>query len=166
MIRAFRTTVTAERLREALAYDRETGIFTWKVRPNRRIRLGSKAGADSMGYAVIKLDGYIYRANRLAWLYVRGRWPQWDIDHINGVTSDDSFANLRDVSKTVNQQNQRRPQKHNKTGFLGVSLTQYGYCAQISADGEHHFLGHFETPEEAHSAYLKAKRELHDGCTI
>lgn len=160
--------ITAHEVREALAYDAETGVFTWRAdRKN-----GSKAGAEAggigpRGYRIIHLSGGIRRAHRLAWLYVIGEWPAGSVDHINGIITDNRFSNLRDVPQTFNVQNQRRAQASNALGILGVYQNQRGgYCAKIRANGRNIHLGTFESAELAHAQYLAAKRDLHPGCTI
>jgi hypothetical protein len=107
-------------------------------------------------------------AHRLAWFLSFGCWPVGEIDHINGVDSDNRLSNLRDVSKSINQQNKRRPRVDNKSGFLGVHFHKAGkaWVAQITHKGTAHYLGIYKTPEEAHEVYLQAKRSLHEGCTI
>lgn len=155
--------LTAARLRELLHYDPDTGVFTWiKSRSNRRTS-GLETGPNlHRGYRRVRLDGHLYMAHRLAWLYVYGRWPQQCIDHINGVKSDNRIANLRDVSHSENLQNQRNLRSDNSSGFPGVSPAGAGrWQAHIKASGVHFFLGHFVHAGDAHAAYLEAKARLH-----
>lgn len=165
--------LTAKRLRELIHYDPKTGVFTWRNVYRRGMKFhGKQAGSDGGGgYVRIKIGDGSYHAGRLAWLYVNGRWPRQWIDHINGNPSDNRIANLRDVSKKMNAQNRRRPYKNNTHGFLGVCIQrQRGrvrWTARIHVHGEgQRYLGYFMTPESAQLAYLKAKRQLHPGCTI
>ena len=41
-----------------------------------------------------------------------------------------------------------------------------GYAAKIMKNGNTTYLGKHRTPEKAHAAYLKAKRTMHEGCSI
>lgn len=52
------------------------------------------------------------------------------------------------------------------TGFLGVEIKRSRFAARICLDGKRVSLGVFDSPEEAHFAYLMAKRKIHKGCTI
>ena len=161
--------LTAARLRELLHYNPDTGVFTWRFgRP--KAAAGAVAGCTKPdGYIVIGVDGFLYRAHRLAWLYMMGAWPSNYVDHINGTPSDNKWANLRDVRQETNLQNQRRATGKNKTsGLLGVCFHKRmnKWHAQIKVSGKQHTVGYFESPEEAGEAYLEAKRQLHPGCTI
>jgi hypothetical protein len=164
--------ITHAELLRLLHYDPESGIFTRKEQRGRE-QAGSVAGGlSAYGYHSMVIDYRRYKNHRLAWFYVHGRWPQGDIDHINGDRSDNRIANLREVSRSVNLQNQRKANQRNKSGFLGVALmsarklSRRPYVATIKANGKLLHLGRFATAEEAHSAYLSKKRELHEGCTI
>ena len=97
---------------------------------------------------------------------MRGTWPNLQIDHINGVKDDCRWSNLREVDGFLNMQNQRRPMRDNKVGFLGVVRTGRRFRASIGAGGKHRGLGTFDTPELAHAAYIAAKRKLHPGGTL
>lgn len=107
-------------------------------------------------------------AHRVAWAFVTGVWPGDQIDHIDGDKTNNRFANLRDVSQTVNMQNQRRPYSNNKIGLAGVYRHKANgrIYSQIRVSKKLVHLGYFDTPEQASEAFLKAKRELHPGCTI
>lgn len=164
-----RARISADRLQSLLRYDAETGRFTWLVSPRYGINAGDEAGFvdSSNGYRKIRIDGTRYGAHQLAWLYATGRWPEHEIDHINGERADNRFANLRDVPRQINAQNQRRARRDSKySGLLGVTfyngrwVAQIGHCKQVIR------LGRFRSKDEAHAAYVAAKRQLHEGCTL
>jgi hypothetical protein len=101
--------LTAERLRELLHYDPDTGVFTWLRVKGRRVRVGALSGkANGGGYFQIGVDGRIYYAHRLAWLYVHGEWPVASIDHVNCDRCDNRLANLRPATKAQNAANARK----------------------------------------------------------
>jgi hypothetical protein len=154
--------LTRERLKELLNYDPETGMFTWAASPNRNDLIGKPAGGvTERGYIKIRIDGIKHRAHRLAWLYVHGKWPEDRIDHINGDSTDNRICNLREAKQFENGQN-RKASKSSAAGLLGVSKQAYGkWVAVICLHRKRHHLGSFDTPEEAHEAYAKAKAEMH-----
>ena len=167
--------LTAERLREVLSYDPETGVLRWRM-ARRGVGVGMVAGNKKPdGYIRIGVDYRMYKAHRLAWLHFYGRWPVSEIDHINGVRDDNRMANLRDVSRQVNGQNQRKarhmavPSPFN-TGLLGThfDLKRQLFVAQINdpGTGKKKHLGAYTTAAEAHAAYLKEKRKIHEGNTL
>ena len=158
---------TAEQVLEHLAYDPETGHF-YRTKNGPGVRAGQLAGTSNPdGRREISVFNRKIKAARLAWLVTTGEWPKGEIDHINGDPSDNRIVNLRDVSRMVNQQNQRRAKSSNKSGLLGVKTNKTGKCsANIVLEGKKIFLGMFDTPYQAHVAYLAAKRRLHEGCTI
>lgn len=164
-----RSALTAQRVKELLSYDPETGKLKW-VSTGKGRRLDRVAGSpDRHGYLQTRIDGQIYFNHRLIWLHVYGEWPRNVIDHINGNPSDNRIENLRDVSRKVNQENQRKAASSNKTtGLLGASLHKATgkFVASIQVDGDKRYLGLHETPEQAHQTYINAKRELHEGATV
>ena len=159
--------VTRKRLKELLRYNEATGAFYWNV-PRPGLRKGTRAGGNKDGYTVIRLDWVLYRAALLAWFYVTGRWPKNDIDHRNGKRSDDRFSNLRDVTRSVNLQNQRVAKSNNKVGVLGVAghKGKGKYRAAIRVGGKQMHLGLFDTVSAAEKAYLKAKQAYHTGTHV
>ena len=131
--------LTQERLKHLLDYDPETGVFTRRVRTSNRIMVGQIAGTvHSKGYLCIDIDGRKYFAHRLAWLYVHGRWPKQQIDHINGNRSDNRLCNLREASHAENQHNRRRKNKNNTSGVPGVfwNTNRRKWEARICVDGK------------------------------
>lgn len=146
-----------------LDYDPETGVFRWRETCGRRKTVaGQIAGTvkKSTGYRVMKFRQKPYRANRLAWLIVTGAWPTHQVDHRNGVRSDDRWSNLRAATPSQNRANGRR-RSDNASGFKGVRKTASGrWNATIQCVATKRRLGTFDTPEEAHAAYLAAAREV------
>jgi hypothetical protein len=154
--------LSVERLREALSYDADTGLFTWRILRRGHFQ-GSIAGSlDKDGYRMITIDGSPYRAARLAWLYVYGCWPVGLVDHKNRVCDDDRIANLRESTNAQNQHN-TGPQVTNTSGFKGVAWNKGcdKYQATIRVDGRRIFLGYFDTPEAAHDVYRIAAFRYH-----
>jgi hypothetical protein len=155
--------LTAERLRELLSYDPETGLFTWKVRRNGFVKAGSTAGTvGTGGYVYIRLDNRPFMAHRLAWFFSFGEWPAQHIDHINGVPSDNRLSNIRPCSRHENMQNTAK-YKNNTTGLSGAYLDKKRGCftSVITHQGKQTFLGTFASAELAHAAYIEAKARLH-----
>lgn len=166
------TILTVARLREVLHYDPETGIFTRKVRTAQRHQVGDRAdfivtSGGQKGYYRVTVDSVRYMAHRLAWFYVHGAWPVEDIDHWDGDRGNNRIGNLRDVTNQINRENMRKARKDNKSGFLGVTTHAPGvYRASVHKDGKRIHIGLYDNPEEAHEAYLVAKRKHHEGCTV
>lgn len=163
--------LTQKHLMRRLHYNPETGVFTWKHRDdqdreqdnlswNKRYA-NTRSGTISSngGYRHICIDGIVRRASRLAWLYMTGEWPVGEVNHINGIRSDDRFANLRDVTPTQRSQNTRGKIK-NRAGLKGVIERQYKhitrYQTDIRVNGKKIYLGSYDTAEEAYAAYCKA----------
>lgn len=160
--------LTAERLRELLDYDRETGVFTWAAAARSIRQHGRVAGCAKGARVLIGVCGRQYFAHRLAVLHVTGSWPTAHVDHRSGESSDNRWTNLRDVSPSVNAQNQRRAHKGSVSRFLGVywRKDRKKWQATITVNRRPIHLGLFEREEDAGAAYLEAKRRLHEGCTI
>ncbi len=157
-----------ERLIELFDYDPDTGVFIRKV-ATANVKAGKITGSvNTGGHLGFRVDRRMYLAHRLAWFYVYGEWPDSQIDHINGVKTDNRIENLRKATYSINAQNLRNARKDNKTGFLGVCWKKSSkkFIAQIQIAGRVCHLGMFETAEKAHEAYITAKRKHHIGCTI
>ena len=136
-----------------LAADSPTGL-RWKIEHSKRAPAGAVAINGKTGrYATGSIQGRSVSAHRAVHYLATGEWPPM-VDHRNGNTRDNVPSNLRSSDQQQNQ--------HNRKGR--------GYCwdkrvgrwlASISLDGRSRFLGHYDTPEEARSAYLQAKAVLH-----
>ena len=155
--------VSPERVREILDYDPQTGRFRWKRREengawwNGRYAGTVAGGCDSKGYRRIAIDNRGHRAHRLAWVWVTGRWPDREVDHIDGNRANNAWANLRLASTAQNRANSR-VHKDNVAGMKGVSryLNYTLWRARIYVRGKDIALGYFKSPEEAQAAYQAA----------
>lgn len=150
--------ITAKRAREVLIYDKAKGEFRWRITRTNRVQAGRVAGhiCPIHGYRTISIDGRKYYAARLAFLMVKGRWPNPEIDHRDNDRANDRWANLREATKS--QQSMNRPARRDSVnGLKGVALRTDGkYQAQI-----HAHLGVFRTAMAAHLAWRRAAKILH-----
>jgi hypothetical protein len=134
--------LTQEELKQILDYNPETGIFTWKFTSRNGTQAGSEAGSKKYCsiYGIPKcidiyLKGKLYRARKLAWLYVYGEWSYAVIDHENGNPFDNVISNLRLASQSQNNFNQKL-RSDNTTGVKGVGYLKSinGYRARIQTN--------------------------------
>lgn len=163
--------ITAELARILLDYDQSTGIFRWKARARTHFSsdrefnrwntryAGVVAGSPHFsGYIDIGILNQLYRAHHLAWLIVTGAWPFDQIDHINGVRSDNRWSNLRIVTHAENGRNQRIGTR-NKSGKIGVEwhTATRKWKARIMAHGKRIELGYFDNLDDAIAARTAAE---------
>lgn len=164
-----RPAITPAELNQLLEYDPATGRLYWKVQTSSRALVGSEAGSvDKRGYRAVQIYGRRYMAHRIAWALTFGEWPKEEIDHKNGNPADNRLENIRDVSPSENKQNARASHVDSGTGVLGVTYDRRkkAFMSQIYVSGKNKFLGYFDNLQDAHHAYLSAKRELHTGNTL
>jgi len=157
--------ITQKRLKELFEYSPDTGDFIRRVSVNKRFKVGTIAGCvdNSLngGYNRIKIDGRLYRAHRLAFLYMTGEMPKDQVDHINHIRTDNRWKNLVASTKLENSRNQS---KHitNTSGHTGVYWRKDigKWMAFIRIDGKPKSLGRFNDINDAAAARKKAELEL------
>jgi hypothetical protein len=154
-------------LKTVLHYDPLTGVFT-RLKPWGSKLVGSPIGGLSpAGYWQISVNKKTYPAQRLAWAYVYGEWPQGSIDHINQIKTDNRIENLRVINYSLNAHNTPL-RSTNNTGVKGVSLRSLrngrrpnkAWVASIMVNGKRKHLGTFFTLEEAANARANAEKEM------
>jgi hypothetical protein len=123
---------------------------------------------SSNGYCRVGIFGRRIHAHRLIWALVHGKWPAGlDIDHINGIRSDNRLQNLRAVDRSTNLENIKQAKSNNKsTGLLGAYSLGRRFTSRIQVRGKGIYLGVFDTAEQAHAAYIAAKQQHHKGAVF
>jgi hypothetical protein len=161
------TKITHEELLTVLDYDKNTGVFTWKIHTTNT-KIGQIAGnrkENDTWYRLIRYKGKGYLAHRLAWFYVNCEWPNGIVDHIDRDKDNNRIANLRIVTAHENAQNINKhngAKKKNKSKYIGVSRSSTGkWYTRIMAYGKNYYGGSYDTELEAHNAYLELKQKLH-----
>ena len=137
-----------DELVQRVRYVPDTGRF-YSVCSGRRIDRPHQSG-----YRRVTVAGRTYWAHRLAWFYMTRAWPPAEIDHANRARSDNRWPNLRLATHQENSWNKQAK---------GYYRARSRWAAVIEVNGERHYLGRFDSPEEARGAYLAAKAKLHAG---
>ena len=152
---------TAEELRAHLDYNPETGKWTTKPRPIGHINNFGKTRMPAETITLKSKDGKwrMYYAHRLAWLWMTGEWPTHEIDHINNISTDNRWVNLREATHTENNRNKDFLNLLGKSGLIGASFHKGSGLWRATL--KHKTIGYFRTAEEAHEAYKKAALELY-----
>lgn len=151
--------LSIDELREVFSYDPLTGVFHWAS----VMKAGKEAGCvDHLGYLVLTVHRVRYKAHRVAFAFMHGRWPVGIVDHVNGCALDNSAFNIREVTPQQNRQNQRRARSDSKTGIQGVvNAPGNRFAAVLKSGGKRRRIGTFDTAQAAHEAYCAAKRAAH-----
>ena len=159
--------LTAGEVRQRLDYIPSTGAFWWKERPGNAwwnaTHAGKSAGSLSgSGYIYINVHRLPYRAHRLAWMWMTGKWPETEIDHIDGNPSNNAWRNLREASRNENSRN-RHIQRNNSTGTRGVSYNNRRdqWIVRVMVNRHSHFGGWFHDLEGAMRVRNELARRLH-----
>lgn len=136
-------------LHELLDYNPESGCITWKT----GLRTGIDAGSRRQdGYIKLCLRRKQYLGHRVAWAMHYGRWPEYQIDHINGNPRDNRISNLREATNRQNSLNRGR-YKSNTSGHVGVARSGNRWRAYICSGGRQRHLGCFGDRKSASAAY-------------
>lgn len=154
--------LTKEKLKSALNYDNETGIFTWKISSNRKIKINSIAGCFVNGYIRIVFNKKRYLAHRLAWLYTYGYMPKQQIDHINGNRSDNRICNLREANASQNQYN-KKLNLNNTSGVKGVVFDKETkkWRVRITVNKKIISLGYYDNLNDAKTVIENSRIQHH-----
>ena len=152
--------LTPDLLKELFRYDQETGHLVWRVTKSPTAPVGTIAGSvNAKGHVNVQVNKKMYAAHQLVYLMHHGYIPT-EIDHINGVKTDNRIENLRSCTSSQNRGNVGLLCT-NKSGYRGVSLNRRTgfYHAQIKINGKQTYLGRFTSPDEAALAYNTAAKE-------
>ncbi len=111
---------------------------------------------SSQGYTYISIihnkKTHILYAHQFIFYMVYGKIVDC-IDHINGLVDDNRIENIRSVTYKQNQHNQKKAKGYSKSGKK--------WNSQITIDSKTISLGRYDTEQEAHQAYINAKKIYH-----
>jgi len=118
------------------------------------------------GYIRVKISGKRYYAHRIIWEMFHEAIPEGiQIDHIDGDPYNNRIENLRLATQAQNNANRgKQINRPNVSKDLpkGVSYNKAGrYEARITYKNQGHYLGSYDTTEEAYAAYMEAAEILH-----
>lgn len=173
--------LTVPVLREILSYDAETGDLTWKARSAHLFKDGVRGvSAESRartwnarysgrktfvskhpcGYLAGAVFGVSVLSHRVIWALVYGRFPENDIDHINGIRTDNRLSNLRAVSRSENLKN-AKVRCTSRSGVIGVGWHSKNkkWRAYVNDGNRHVSLGYFHNKQDAIDARAAASVE-------
>ena len=99
-------------------------------------------------------------AHRLAWFITYGKWPDLQIDHIDGDRTNNRIDNLRDVDCKTNVWNRNKVRIDSTSGLIGAMPNGNKWIARICRHGVAKYLGNYDTATQAHEVYLKEKANV------
>lgn len=159
-------------IRQLVMYDPFTGIFVWKYRDRKWFKTDTAYKSWNTKYAgktcfnTVDLEGYhigsvlgkkLY-AHRVAWALINNQWPDNEIDHENGIRSDNRYLNLFDKTHKGNGLNQGL-KITNTSGVNGVQWhkNRKKWHASIRIGGKLKHIGVYKNIDEAAQARRKAE---------
>ncbi|MDE2022085.1 MAG: HNH endonuclease [Patescibacteria group bacterium] len=158
---------SADEVFAKFSIDIERGVVTWINPPKYHPRMFLKEAGSfrrshhGKSYCIIKINQRSVKRGYLVFFAQFRRWPSPLLDHINGDSTDDRIANLREATATQNAWNHRSRRKRLPLP-MGVRNTQSGrFQARIVCNGQMFHLGAYATPEEAQAIYKSKRIELY-----
>lgn len=158
--------ITQTRVKELFDFDPLTGILVWRRRPRSDFRRASDCALfgrncegrpsgtlNPDGYLRIQIDGVMYLAHILIWVWNYGSWPEQEIDHRDHVRNNNRLANLVLVTRRENMKN-KKLYANNRSGCPGVYQKKNRWVAVIRVEGLLKHLGSFASKDDA----IRARR--------
>lgn len=142
--------MNSEDVRKQFIYN-DDGTLT-----RRRTGIMVPGSISSNGYPRVLVNGKARKVHRVVFLIHHGHLPKY-IDHIDGDKANNRIENLRECTRSQNQQNTGLL-SNNSSGFKGVSWSKRlkKWFVQLRINGESIHLGFFNNKIEAAEAYDRA----------
>ena len=138
-----------EKLQNLFTYN--NGKLFWKASPCNKAKIGNEAGVlGRSNYYRVGIDDDVYLTHRVIWKLLNQEEPPKYIDHINQDKSDNRIENLRAVTKSQNQLN-------NKAKGCRFHKASGKWSSQIMINSKQIYLGLFNTEVEATAHYADFK---------
>lgn len=160
--------LSPDELRRLFDLNAETGVLRWSKGCSRGCLTHREAGSFlKNGYRQVKVGKASYLVHRVIWAMVYGVWPEKAIDHIDGNRSNNAVSNLRLATASQNMQNLSVKGTKAASGLMGAThipgtkRRREKWESRIRVGGVQKYLGRFDTPQEAHAAYMSAKAQHH-----
>jgi hypothetical protein len=153
--------LTQLKVKEVLDYNPATGVFTWKKPVAKRVKVGDKAGTlRKDGYIGLTIAGKRFLAHRIAYLFMKGCFPDEEIDHKDTNKANNQWDNLRPADDTQNQGNVNL-RSDNKSGCRGVHWNKRlgKWVVSIHMNGARKHIGCFHNIDEATDAYRQYAKD-------
>ena len=149
-----------QRAHDLFEYEPAAGLLTRRVTTSSNARGGDVAGSSNgRGYLTVRIDGNKYVAHRIAWLLMTGEWPDFEIDHINGVPSRQQVRpNLRASSHVREHEESEDSTNNNTSRCKGVTWdkARQKWQTKICCNGIQYHLGRHTDLEIANAYYAGA----------
>lgn len=134
----------------------ENGVLWWRRQKTGRSRprvLDKPVGSIHLNgnYIQINFNSTRYLAHTVCWVLYYGKWPERQLDHIDGDTLNNRKDNLREVSSSENKHNPQKLYATNTTGYPGITYFKRDgtYIVRLSVNGTRIYGGTFKTLDGA-----------------
>lgn len=153
--------ITQKRIHELFEY-REDGNLISKNTRGGNAKAGMVAGClQPSGYIRLRIDGTDRQLHRMIFLYHHGQIAEgMEIDHIDGDKANNRIENLRQVTKSQNNQN-AKIRSDNTSGTKGVYKQRNKWISQITINKKQLYLGSYNTLEQAEMVVKEAREKYH-----
>ena len=149
--------LTQELVREVFEYREDGKLIHKMARPNTKV--GAEAGrVNARGYRQAGVLGKLYFTHRIIFLYHHGYLPK-QLDHINGVRTDNRIENLRECTQSQNIANTKGTAG---SGYKGVYKNRRKWKVEIRVNYKSIYLGSYDNIETA-AQVAAAAREHYFG---
>lgn len=148
--------LTHQHVRRLFDYDPLTGVLTWRIRAARNVFAGDRAGNQ---HRQVRINRHAYLMTHVIWCWMTGVWPSTTIDHADTNPTNNTWNNLREATRSEQGFNRRNYGKLLK--WVGTNNRGKPYRAQVQLNGVTHYVGSFDTEQDAHDAAYAVAQQLH-----
>lgn len=153
--------ITQEFLRKRFDYNPITGEIIYRYRTGPLAKEGQVAGTVTKnGYLSIQVLKKRIYVHRLIWIYMTGDIPNEDVDHIDGVRTNNQWSNLRLASRQQNMFNKPGKSSSGIKGVYFVPKTSR-WVAELRIDRKRVYQEYFATLDAAAQGIRINRIRLH-----